>query len=287
MDAEIIQELRGHSGCKIYVCNNGKSNGFFVRKIAGGVDYNRRLELQCTKQRRYADEVFGVRVPCVLGTGYTAEGCFFMDMEYVKGETWGMRISHTSVTEIRRQMEFLLTPIMKKRTMSASPGDVHAIFMQKIVQLREALQSNNDEINDALDMLACMDYSCVPGSLCYGDLSMENVLITDVGELYVLDISDSFFDSWMLDVSKFLFDIDSGWSYRDNGTPDNVRGRLLYLRNALQCVVYGSEDGIRLSKVLPALELMQCLRIFPYVKDDRTRTLLQHALSILAKQTSL
>ena len=47
-----VRDLGGHSGCKIVLCELPDEN-VFVRKISSSIDYNKRLEIQAEKQKKF------------------------------------------------------------------------------------------------------------------------------------------------------------------------------------------------------------------------------------------
>ena len=75
-----ITDLGGHSGCKILLCET-EDNQVYVRKVSSDQNYNKRLEIQEEKQACFKSDY--IKTPAVLSKGYTADGLFYFDMEYV------------------------------------------------------------------------------------------------------------------------------------------------------------------------------------------------------------
>ena len=82
--------LGGYSGCKILLIEEESGCGGFVRKISSSKDYNIRLIEQKEKQKVFSSVI--VRVPSVLDDGYTEDGLYYFDMEYIRGIALSERI---------------------------------------------------------------------------------------------------------------------------------------------------------------------------------------------------
>ena len=62
-------ELKGHSGCKIYLIIPDE-NKPFVRKISKNIQYNERLRSQCAKQKEYRGK--SACIPEILNEDFNA-----------------------------------------------------------------------------------------------------------------------------------------------------------------------------------------------------------------------
>lgn len=92
-----ITDLGGHSGCKILLYED--TDKVFVRKISGSFDYNTRLEIQAKKQANFMSAV--VKTPKIYSMGYTDEGLFYFDMEYIRGITLSEYIGRIEIGKIK------------------------------------------------------------------------------------------------------------------------------------------------------------------------------------------
>lgn len=103
--------LGGHSGCQIYLIedDDGKT---FVRKISKDEDYNERLKAQSEKQASFKGEP--VKAPVVLKQGYTEEGLYFFDMEYVQGITLAEYIKTMEIGKVKGLVESLVSSLIPK-----------------------------------------------------------------------------------------------------------------------------------------------------------------------------
>lgn len=82
MSLEYIQEMSGHSGCRVLLCRDGQQS--FIRKKSSSPAYNERLKKQWVKQKLFSADA--VKTPEVLEAGYE-DGLFYFDMEYVSART--------------------------------------------------------------------------------------------------------------------------------------------------------------------------------------------------------
>ena len=272
--------LGGHSGCQIYLIEDDDGK-IFVRKISKDEDYNERLKAQSEKQASFNGNP--VKAPAVLNQGYTEEGLYFFDMEYVQGITLAEYIKTMEIGKVKGLVESLVSIIIPKRSITSIPeckSDASQIFAKKLSGLRKTLSvHNNPVIEQSLILLEAHDWSKLTHSQCHGDMTLENIIVkNDI--LYFIDFLDSFYDSWFLDVATLLQDVQVMWSYRFQETVSmNTVLRLIVFRDLLI-------DEIK--KVNPAYVveiyyslLQKLIRIYPYTKDELTYHFLNEKISLV------
>lgn len=261
--------LGGHSGCQIYLMedDDGKT---FVRKISKDVGYNERLKAQSEKQASFKCEP--VKVPAVLNQGYTEEGLYFFDMEYVQGITLAEYIKTMEIGKVKGLVESLISSIMPPNAITSTlecKYDVSQIFAKKLSDLKRTLSTHSNPVIDrSLALMEAHDWSKLSYSQCHGDMTLENIIVKN-DKLYLIDFLDSFYDSWFLDIGTLLQDVQVMWSYRFQETVSmNTVLRLIVFRDLLI-------DEIK--KVNPAYVvevyyslLQKLIRIYPYTKDELT-----------------
>lgn len=271
-----ITDLGGHSGCKILLCEKD-NNEVFVRKISSDHDYNKRLEIQAEKQAGYSNP--NIKVPKVLGMGYTDDGLYFFDMEYVQGITMSEYIKNIEIDKVRSICESIVNNIVN---ISSDKTEVdESIFINKIESLQDKLHSkNNPIIDEAISLLNKHSWKRFVKTQCHGDLTLENIIIKD-GQLYLVDFLDSFYDSWIMDISTIMQDVQTMWSYRHEETEINTKLRLLVFRDILMDTVkaVSPEDYVEVYYAL----LLKLIRIFPYTKDQETYEFLNDKTSSIIK----
>lgn len=271
--------LGGHSGCQIFLMEDDDGQ-VFVRKISKDVDYNERLEVQSKKQASFSGD--SIRAPRVLDHGYTDDGLFFFDMEYVQGVTLAEYIKTMEIGKVKGIVESLVSTIVPNKPIAVleSAVPVEEIFRKKLLDLRGKLEDkNNAVINQSLDLLERHDWHKLTNSQCHGDMTLENIIVKD-DRLYFIDFLDSFYDSWFLDIGTLLQDVQVMWSYRfEKDVNMNTVLRLIVFRDLLL-------DEIR--KVNPdyVLEiyyslLQKLIRIYPYTKDELTYNYLNEKTALV------
>ncbi len=269
---EFVKNLTGHSGCGLKLYR--KDNILFLRKDSGTSGYNRRLKKQCIKQQRFQLE--GIKTPEVLSYGLK-NGLFYFDMEFLNGITLAEHMNSIKIKEINH----LIGLLFKALPIASSKINPKAdrIFHNKIAELRQKIAQTNNLAMAALQKLESYDYSNVPGSYCCGDLTLENIILSDDKQVYLIDFLDSFYNSWMIDVAKLLQDLELRWSYRHSKIDFNLNMRLAVAREALIENIAEFPDGQEMLKSIYHILLLNVLRIYPYAKDAVTADFLQTAVS--------
>ena len=276
----ISYNLGGHSGCQIFLIEDDEGK-VFVRKISKDKDYNDRLKKQCEKQASFSNDI--IRAPKVYSEGYTEDGLYFFDMEYIQGITLAKYIKTMEIGKIKGLVESLTGSLIPKSQEQVTPqqqNKVVEIFNTKFTELRNALSSkNNDIINEALNLLDTHDWSKITPSLCHGDMTLENIIVKN-DKLYFIDFLDSFCDSWILDIGTLLQDIQVMWSYRfEKNVNMNTVLRLIVFRDLLIDEIK-KIDSSYVIEVYYAL-LQKLIRIYPYVNDESTYAFLNEKVKLV------
>lgn len=256
--------LSGHSGCKIILVENeGKKP--FVRKYSSGVEYNERLKTQCNKQMSFMSDK--VKAPKVYDTGYTDDGIFYFDMEYVQGITLAKYMTTMEVNRVRGMVNDIVNNIVCKT--NERNEKALKVFSDKLSDLQnKAKKINNQFALDSIAKLKEYDWSRYTTSFCHGDLTLENIIISN-NQLYLIDFLDSFYNSWVLDIGKLLQDVQTMWSYRNTeNISTNTIIRMIVFRDILLDEICHGDMNIY-SDVYHAL-LLHLVRIYPYAKDKKT-----------------
>lgn len=262
-------DLGGHSGCHIYLVENDEGE-VFVRKISKDEAYNARLKIQCEKQVVFISK--SIKVPKVYKQGFTEEGLFYFDMEYIQGMTLAEYIKTMEIGKVKGLVESLVDSLVPKEQEKATLQEeklANSIFSQKIAELKRTLcVQNNPTINESLQLLEAHDWSAMKPSLCHGDLTLENIIIRN-DRLYYIDFLDSFYDSWFLDIGTLLQDVQVLWSYRfQKEVSMNTLLRLIVFKDLLLNEIEKVHSSYIL-EIYYAL-LQKLIRIFPYTEDEHT-----------------
>lgn len=272
--------LGGHSGCGVWLYENDK-NKAIVRKISGNIAYNHRLIKQMEKQKNFYNQI--VHTPAVLSEGYTEDGLFYFDMEYIQGITMAKYIMSIEIGKVRQIVMNLFENIIN---ISEGKRDVGEVFINKIEALANETQGLGEIYEEAYRLLRRHDWSLFTESACHGDLTLENIIVKG-DQLYIIDFLDSFFDSWLMDIGSLLQDVQSLWSYRFTDCLDiNAIIRLMVFRDVLM-------DELKKEKPAAVKEayfalLLKLFRIVPYAKDESTSLFLENkigeVIGLIAKE---
>ncbi len=262
-EIQFIKNLSGNSGCNLNLYQ-GYNGEFFVRKDAGRSSYNKRLKKQFLKQKLF--NLNNVKTPYIINYG-EENNIFFFDMEFVNGITLSEYMEQIQVKEIVSLMELLFRSL----PIATSKFSVNAqnVFQHKIASLKNSCKNANQVISKAITILENYDFSEVPQSYCCGDLTLENIILSNKG-IYIIDLLDSFYNSWMIDVAKLLQDIDLGWSYRYKERSYNLNLRLEIAKQILIENLLNQPNGKNNLRTIYHILLLNILRIYPYIKDNTT-----------------
>ena len=275
MQSNIIKELKGYSGCPLYLMNANKN--LIVRKVSASKDYNIRLQKQCLKQERFIKKGF-ITTPNVVERGYTLDGLYFFDMEYIKGQTFSNYLQTCSIDDFLGRLKLLVNWCTSSSNMNRYRVETKAIFLKKINQLRFSISyfENKATIFKFLDNVP---WEKVPHSICHGDLTVQNAIIYQ-DKIYLLDFLDSFYDSWMIDISKLLQDLELGWTFRYEELSVETKLKMKigsqYITDCLDNLSWG---GARY--LVYSLLLLNILRIYPYCKDELTHKWIERSTDYL------
>lgn len=271
--------LGGHSGCQIFLIEEDDGN-VYVRKISKDKEYNSRLKIQSEKQASFSGDP--IKAPKVLSTGYTDEGLYYFDMEYIQGVTLAEYIKTMEIGKVKGLVEALVSSLVPQKQVEISKEQqekVKNVFDKKIADLHNKLYGNNKIVDQALCLLEKHDWSKLVPSQCHGDMTLENIIVKN-DRLYFIDFLDSFYDSWFLDIGTLLQDVQVMWSYRfQNEVSMNTVLRLIVFRDLLL-------DEIRKLDIAYVLEiyyslLQKLIRIYPYTTDELTYNFLNEKTSIV------
>jgi len=258
MTARLIQELSGHSGCRLLLLQDER--GPFVRKISPSAAYDDRLRRQKEKQEQLRD--LGFACPEALGESVVG-GRYAFDMAFLAGAHLGAAIEDADRAALDRLAE-ALGALLDRFGESARGALDPALFIAKLAEIAEG----GGEVRAAAEALERRDWTGVPGGLAHGDLTLENLLQRRSGALAMIDCLDGPLSSAWLDLAKLHQDLTAGWFLRDRPGRTGVRLSARHLARRLEEAL-----GPRWREAharLPDLLAFQLLRIAPYARDART-----------------
>lgn len=265
-----VKSLTGHSGCSLELLKS--DDCFFVQKKSMAEKYNYRLKKQCRKQQLFKNTA--IFAPQIYKSGIE-DGLFYFDMEYVVGKTLAEYSSSIMITEIADLIRLLFKSLYMQNLEKIPRAQ--CIFENKISNLSSELKEEA-QLREAFELLHHYNWKNIDKSPCHGDLTLENILISQNKDIYLIDFLDSFYNSWMLDIAKLLQDLDLKWSFRNSEPNPNRELRLLVAKEALIEEILEIPDGITYLKTIYHLLLLNVIRIYPYAKDEATKLFLDKSI---------
>jgi len=258
-----LKELKGHSGCHVYLCERGNTR--FVKKVSGAEGYVKRLEQQMLKQEAFDHS--WIRKPSVYEFG-TEDDLFYFTMEYVNGVQLSTFISRNTVRDVDPLIDQLLTFVR------SNISDVTADFSVPISEKLWSISStSNFQVDRYVQYCMAFDWKAIPTGYCHGDLSFENILVHR-SNLYFIDFLDSFIETPYLDLSKLLLDILVLWSWRFEKRRPIIKNTHIY-------DIVLSQLESREVEIVRRFLILNLLQILPYANAHNT-LFVQDALEHLA-----
>jgi len=188
--------LHGHSGCNIMLLHQG-----VVRKISPTLNYNKRLEYQMRKQQTFSHNI--LKTPQIYSWGYTTDGLFYFDMEYIPGISLNVYFERERLHQCLEIIDIVTSFQTVTEQIDITPQVIDKIQNIKLDQdIKEILISNN--------WIVDVGYG-------HGDLTFENIIINK-NEIYLIDFLDSFIDGPLIDQSKLLQDAFCYWSFKNQSS---------------------------------------------------------------------
>lgn len=273
----VVKNLKGHSGCEILLCK--KDETIFVRKKSSNIMYNCRLKKQYKKQKKY-NSTIEIATPKIISSGYE-NGLFYFDMEFIRGKTLAEYIQNIRVNEISDYIKYLFDGLYYKNAKYCK--NANQIFNKKINNLINTLE-NSAKLNFAFEILNKFNWTKVYKSPCHGDLTLENVLISNENKIYLFDFLDSFYNSWMFDIAKLLQDLELKWSFRNCSITTTQELHILIAKEALIKRILELPNGKDYLETIYHILLLNTLRIYPYTTDKKTIAYLDNSIEYLIKK---
>jgi tRNA A-37 threonylcarbamoyl transferase component Bud32 len=188
--------LNGHSGCDISLYDNN-----VVRKISPTLEYNGRLKSQMERQQSFSHYI--LKSPQVYNWGYTDNGLFYFDMEYIHGVNLNIYFQREKLHKCMEIIDLITSFQTNVEQINVRDQVINKIQHIKLDEDTKEILMSNDWVIDA--------------GYGHGDLTFENVIINK-NEIYLIDFLDSFINGKIVDESKLLQDAFCYWSFKDQSS---------------------------------------------------------------------
>lgn len=270
--------LTGHSGCKIYLVT--KENGDkYIKKISSNINYNKRLFHQCEKQINFQSDT--IKTPKVFSYDINEDGLFQFHMEYINGITLAEYMNNISVNRIKDIVKLIIGNYENENIGQITESQIKEKFLHKLNSLANSIDLTDKIIKESFEVLKKYNYKNFILSNCHGDLTLENIIISN-NNIYYIDFLDSFHDSWLIDIGKLLQDIQTFWSYRNKeNLNENLLIRLMIFRDILIQELVDKNPKYFIDVYIALL--INLLRIVPYTRDVNTANFIHNKIELVLK----
>lgn len=268
----INQKLIGNSGSKLLIYFDKK---YIIRKLSINKDTSIRLENQYKKIINFKKNK-QIYVPEIYKSGYERLN-FYYDMEYVNGENFSEFILRSNSITINRLFKKILVFIAECKKKSGGKFYDSNLILNKIKELEKSKTLKNKSYKNIFDKLKLFKWQKILLSQNHGDLSLENILVRNEN-IFFVDISKNFIESFYLDLSKLLFDLLSGWSFRNLHEYEN-RIQVISIKKNYLKFLHNNFDTYELN-LIKMFTLLDFLRVLNYCKNIDHLKLLKTKLKI-------
>ncbi|MBQ3416184.1 MAG: phosphotransferase [Clostridia bacterium] len=296
-------DIKGHSGCDIDIIEN--DNQLLIRKSSKSKKYLDRLYQQGLKQQNDKAALnCDVKVPKIheLIKGED-ETYIIMDYIYAKNFVdYFEQASRQDIDHFVKTFEEYVDNEIEQCTVETVKRDVFVNKMESIIEncmKNEILTTNAlvnmyvpgkvivDNVNKVLEKSMEVfknlpDEIRMPVGICHGDLTFSNILFTS-NNFYFIDYLDSFIETPIQDIVKLRQDTKYFWStmmYNKKYDPIRLKMIFEYIDNKIDDYFKNNEYY---NDTYNVLQLMNILRIVPYVKEVKVRDFLVKVINNILK----
>jgi thiamine kinase-like enzyme len=280
-------QLSGFSGAKVWLIREGDDLPF-IRKISATPGGNMRLHEQAVKQRLMSGLLNGcATTPPILAEGNDENGLYYFDMQYVRGldgisflrSASLPKIAHFvgQLCECLQRLASLQDPVLRfspRQNALAKCADILASIPPEGSAATRAVS----RLIDILHMAPMPDE--FPVTACHGDMTLENIVVSEAGDIVFIDLLDTFFNHWMADIAKLDQDLKAGW-YMRKSQPLPV-GVTAFVRRALAEFSRTQFDAA--PEMVSVLVCVHLARILPYTRTAEDRQFVLGRLDVLLQQ---
>lgn len=285
----MIIDIKGHSGCNIDIIE--KDNTLFVKKSTNDKKYLNRLKLQGDKQQNDNCLCRSIKTPKIFEINKTDDECYIL-MSYIYAKNFVDYFEHASSVDIDHFIEVFINYINNELSHCENKMVSKNVFINKFNSVVENCKKNdltkdNNRVkiilNECKKVFDNMPEEIeMPIGVCHGDLTFSNILFTS-NDFYFIDYLDSFIETPIQDIVKLRQDTKYFWStMMYTKQYDLIRLNMIfkYIDNKITDYFGNIESYYR---NYDRLQLMNILRILPYVKEEKIRDFVLNILESLPK----
>ena len=279
-------DIKGHSGCNIDILEI--DDKLYVKKSTLDPKYLNRLYLQGDKQlhdNSLGGSIVNPKIHELIKNDKEA----YILMDYVYAKNFIDYFENASPEDINHFIETFIDYINKELDECEIKSVNKSIFIDKFNSVKNNCENNkltkdNEKVkvilNDCEKKFNNLpDIIYLPCNICHGDLTFSNILFTS-NKFYFIDYLDSFIETPIQDIVKLRQDTKYFWStLMYTKKYDIVRLNMIfnYIDNKIDN--YFKNNNEYYVKHYEILQVMNILRILPYVKKAHVRDFVLNILS--------
>ena len=273
-------DIKGHSGCNIDIIEN--QDKLYVRKSTKDLGYLNRLYQQGQKQLLDSESQDIVAVPKIHQLSKANDESYII-MDYIYAQNFIDYFEHASKTDIDNFINVFCNYINYELNNCEIQYISKDVFIKKFNSVRGNCYHNelliDNPITDRLLNVCERIFNELPDFLelavgkCHGDLTFSNILFTS-NKFYFIDYLDSFIETPIQDIVKLRQDTLYFWSTQMYSKRyDKIRLKIIfkYIDDKINNYF---KDNYQYARYYNVLQLMNILRILPYVKKASIRDFL-------------
>ena len=282
-------DIKGHSGCNIDIIEEG--DNLLVKKSTLDKKYLKRLELQGNKQMNDKCLTDSIYNPSISKIEANEDECYIL-MDYIYANNFIDYFEKASPQDIDHFIDNFIKYIHNEIDKCKIKKVSKNVFIDKFNSVVKNCEKNDllkgnmrvkSILKDCENVFTNMPEEFeIPVGICHGDLTFSNILFSS-NKFYFIDYLDSFIETPIQDIVKLRQDTKYFWStmmYKKKY--DVVRLNIIfnYIDDKISEHFGNFEYYYR---NYDRLQLMNILRILPYVKEEKVRDFVLNILSALPK----
>jgi thiamine kinase-like enzyme len=279
-------EVKGHSGCKIDVANEG--NHIFVYKSTSDSKYFKRLVLQAEKQKAAANiEYQHIRIPKILDIEKSND-LVIIKMQYVYSKNFIEFFEQAGFEQIDYligALEYFIEHEINRCSLETISA---GIFQDKFAEIKSKCGLNpcyredltiHEILSKSERFFSSLPDIQIPVGVCHGDLTFSNILFNG-NNYYLIDFLDSFIETPLQDIVKIRQDTAFHWSQlMYNKRFDEIRLKIIFQKIDREIDQYFCGKYQWYRDYYQIFQLMNILRILPYAHEDKVISHLKDVLN--------
>jgi RIO-like serine/threonine protein kinase len=187
--SNVLKELEGFSGSSIFLIQ--EDTRIFVRKINN---------IERNFERLTFLESQGFPVPKIYNKTDNQ-----LDLEYIHGLDTKNYLKTRTPDHLIKFIEEIIIKLSQNSVEKDYTDTYHSNL--KEITLHPLMPFSIDDLIDNLPKK-------LPQSVYHGDLTLENILYSDLDEFYLIDAVTTNYDSWVFDIAKMRQDLECKWFIR-------------------------------------------------------------------------